>query len=164
MAFLNSWLIKIGLMSQPVQWLTNTSYLVPVVIFVLLWGSIGTSFLAFIAGLQNVDRSLYEAGAVDGITNRWQELWYITLPSIRGMLMFGAIMSITSSFSIGPTIDSICGNPSTDYAAWTLMNHLTDYGTVRFEMGYACTIATLLFIVMVALNQIIQKLLSKVGS
>jgi multiple sugar transport system permease protein len=162
--FLNSWLIKIGLMSQPVQWLTDTSYLVPVVIFVLLWGSIGTSFLAFIAGLQNVDRSLYEAGAVDGITNRWQELWYITLPSIRGMLMFGAIMSITSSFSIGPTIDVICGNPSTDYAAWTLMNHLTDYGTVRFEMGYACTIATLLFIVMVALNQVIQKLLSKVGS
>ena len=161
--YLNAYLLKLGLLSSPVQWLTDTDYLVQVVIFILLWGSIGNSFLAFIAGLQNVDASLYEAGAVDGITNRWQELWYITLPSIRGMLMFGAILSITGSFSIGPTITQLCGNPSTDYKAWTLMNHLTDYGTVRFEMGYACSIATVLFIVMVGLNKLIQRLLAKVG-
>ena len=161
--FFNAWLLKTGFISQPVQWLTDTKYLLPVVIFILLWGSLGTSFLAFIAGLQNVDRSLYEAGAVDGITNRWQELWFITLPGIRGMLMFGAIISITNSFGIGPTIDAICGNPSTDYKAWTIMNHLTDYGTVRFDMGYACAIATVLFIIMVGLNKVIQKLLAKVG-
>lgn len=161
--YLNSYLLKLGLIASPIQWLTDTKYLVGVVIFVLLWGSIGNSFLAFIAGLQNVDRSLYEAGAVDGITNRWQELWYITLPSIRGMLMFGAIMSITGAFGVGPVITQLCGNPSTDYAAWTLMNHLTDYGTVRFEMGYACTIATVLFVIMVGLNKVIQRLLVKVG-
>lgn len=161
--YLNAYLLKLGLIAQPIQWLTDTGYLVQVVIFVLLWSSIGNSFLAFIAGLQNVDTTLYEAGAVDGIKNRWQELWYITLPSMRGMLMFGAILSITGAFSIGPVITDLCGNPSTDYAAWTLMNHLTDYGTVRFEMGYACSIATVLFIVMVGLNKMIQRLLAKVG-
>lgn len=161
--YLNAYLLKFGLIAQPVQWLTDTRYLIPVVIFVLLWGSIGNSFLAFIAGLQNVDSALYEAGAVDGITNRWQELWYITLPGIRGMLMFGAIISITGAFGVGPAITALCGNPSTDYAAWTLMNHLTDYGTVRFEMGYACSIATVLFLVMVGLNKLIQRLLAKVG-
>ncbi len=161
--YLNSWLMKFGIINSPVQWLTDTSTIKTVVIIVVLWSSLGVSFLSFIAGLQNVDRSLFEAGAVDGIKNRYQELWYITLPSMSGQLLFSAVMAITSSFNIGPAITTLCGFPSSNYAAHTIMHHLTDYGSIRYEMGYACAIATILFLFMVGANIAVQKLLSKVG-
>lgn len=160
---LNAYMMKIGLLSGPVQWLYDEKYLVACVLIVILWSSLGTSFLSFIAGFQNVDRTLYEAGAVDGVRNRWQELWFITLPTMRPQLLFGAVMSITSSFGIGDAITALCGFPSTNYAAHTLMHHLTDYGNTRFQMGYACAIATLLFLMMIVINKIIQNLLQKVG-
>ena len=161
--FLNAYLMKIGIILEPIQWLTDTKYIVPVIIFIILWSSLGTSFLTFIAGFQNIDRSLFEAAAVDGIKNRWQELWFITLPYIRPQLMFGAVMSITSSFGIGDAITGLVGYPSTNYVAHTIMHHLNDFGNIRFEMGYACAIAVILFIVMVSANQVVQKMLAKVG-
>ena len=161
--YLNSWLMKFGVINSPVQWFTDTATIKIVVIIVVLWSSLGVSFLSFIAGLQNVDRSLFEAGAVDGIKNRYQELWYITLPSMSGQLLFSAVMAITSSFNIGPIITTLCGFPSSNYAAHTIMHHLTDYGSIRYEMGYACAIATVLFLFMVGANIAVQKLLSKVG-
>lgn len=160
---MNSVLISLGLIADPIQWLTDASYMSGVVIVVVLWQSLGAGFLSFIAGLQNVDKTLYEAGAVDGISNRWQELYFITFPAMRPQLMFGAVMSVTSSFGIGTIITALVGFPSTDYAVHTLVHHLEDYGSIRFEMGYACTIATLLFLLMVGANKLIQKLLSKVG-
>lgn len=123
----------------------------------------GTAFLSFIAGLQVVDRSLYEAGAVDGVKNRWQELWYITLPSMKSQLMFGAIMAITGSFGFGAIVDALAGNPSVDYCAWTITHHLNDYGGTRFEVGYASAIAVVLFALMFGSNLLVKKLLSKLG-
>ncbi len=160
---MNSVLISLGLVADPIQWLTDASYMPAVVVTVVLWQSLGAGFLSFIAGLQNIDRTLYEAAAVDGISNRWQELYFITFPSMRPQLMFGAVMTITSSFGIGAVISALVGFPSTDYAVHTIVHHLEDYGNVRFEMGYACAIATLLFLLMVGANKMVQKLLSKVG-
>lgn len=160
---LNAYLMQLGVLTEPIQWLYDADYLVGCVLVVILWSSLGTSFLSFIAGYQNVDRTLYEAGAVDGIKNRWQELWFITLPTMRPQLLFGAVMSITASFGIGDAITALCGMPSTNYAAHTLMHHLSDYGTTRFQMGYACAIATVLFLMMVLCNRIVQTLLQKVG-
>ncbi len=134
-----------------------------IIIIVQLWLSLGTSFLAFIAGLQTVDKTLFEAGAVDGIRNRWQELWYITLPSMRPQLMFGAVIQITASFAVADVAMNLAGFPSVQYSAHTVVTHLIDYGTIRFEMGYASAIATVLFIMMLGSNLIIQKLLRKVG-
>ena len=162
--YINALLMNWGIINQPVQWLTDPQTMLPVVILVMLWMSLGSGFLGGGAGLQTVDRSMYEAGYVEGIRNRWQELWYITLPSMKPQLLFGAVMSITSSFSAGDVTTALCGFPSTDYAAHTMLNHLNDYGNIRFEMGYACAIATLLFIMMVGCNQIIQRLLRKVGT
>ena len=162
--FFNAYLMKLGIISMPVQWLTDTSTLLPVLIFILLITSMGTGFLTLVAGFSNIDRTLFEAGAVDGIRNRWQELWYITLPYIRPQLLIASVLSITSSFGIGAAIDVLCGNPSSEYKAWTIMNHLNDMGNVRLEMGYACAIATFLFVFMVAVNALIQKLIAKVGN
>lgn len=161
--FLNSYLIKLRIILEPIQWLTDENYMILVLIIIILWSSLGTGFLAFVAGFQNVDKTLYEAGAVDGIKNRWQELWFITLPYMKPQLLFGAVMSITGSFSIGPTISALAGFPSTNYAAHTIMNHLDDYGGIRFEMGYACAIATILFVIMITVNKLVQRLISGVG-
>lgn len=162
--YLNSWLISMGMIVTPISWFTNPSYMTGAIITVVLWASLGVGFLAFIAGLQNVDKTLYESGAVDGIKNRYQELWFITLPSMKGQLLFSAVMSITASFGIGDIISALCGFPSSNYAAHTIMNHLTDYGSIRYEMGYACAIATILFLVMIITNSIVQKILSKIGT
>ena len=161
--FVNAWLTRLGFITSPVLWLQSKSTMVGVIILILLWASLSTSFLAFIAGFQTIDASLYEAAAVDGIRTRWQELWYITLPCIKPQLMFSAVMSITSSFGVGPVITALCGYPTTDYAAHTVMNHLTDYGTIRFEMGYASAIAVFLFFMMVGTNLLIKHFLSRVG-
>ncbi|MEG0386760.1 MAG: sugar ABC transporter permease, partial [Niameybacter sp.] len=161
--YLNAILLNLGLVNAPVRWLTDPKYMLGVVIIVQLWMSLGAGFLSFVAGFKMVDQSQYEAGYIDGIKNRWQELWFITFPSMRPQLMFGAVMTITSSFTVADVTAQLCGSPSTDYAAHTILNHLNDYGGVRFDMGYACAIATILFITMLTLNQIIQKLLHKLG-
>src|SRR5690606_18122042 len=132
-------------------------------IVVQLWMSLGTSFLAFIAGLQTLDPTIIEAGAVDGIKNRWQELWYIVLPSMRPQLLFGAVMQITSSLAVADVSIALAGFPSVNYAGHTIVTHLMDYGTIRFEMGYASAIATVLFGLMIGTNLVTQKLLRKVG-
>ena len=160
---LNSMLLDLGIITQPIAWLYNSNYMQGAIIVVVLWSSLGAGFLAFIAGFQTIPKDYYEAAAVDGLKNRFQELWFITLPSMRGQLMFGAIMSITTSFQIGDVVTTLCGFPSTNYAAHTIMNHLNDYGTIRYQMGYACAIATVLFVIMVGSNKLIQKLISKVG-
>lgn len=160
---LNSLLSRLGLISGPIDWLHNTDYMMLSVVLVSIWLSLGTSFLSFIAGLQNTDHSLIEAGAIDGIRSRWQELWYIVLPGMRNQLMFGAVMSITSSFGMGAIITQLCGFPSTNYAVHTLAHHLADYGGQRYEMGYASAIAVVLFLLMIVANQIIQKLLRRLG-
>lgn len=161
--YLNGFLIKFGFMLEPIQWLTNEKYILPIIMIVQLWLSLGTSFLAFIAGLQTIDKSLIEAGAIDGIRNRWQELWFITLPSMRPQLMFGAVMQITSSFAVADISVALAGFPSVNYAGHTIVTHLMDYGTIRFEMGYASAIATVLFAMMLGANKLTQRLLRKVG-
>lgn len=133
-------------------------------ILVALWMSFGTSFLSFIAGLQGIDKSLYESGAIDGIRNRWQELWYITLPSIKPQLMFGAVLAITGAFGVYDVSVNLAGFPSVQYAAHTFVTHLADYGNIRFEMGYASAIATVLFVIMVGCNKLVNLLLKKIGT
>ncbi|MGC6584870.1 sugar ABC transporter permease [Paenibacillus sp. FSL W7-1279] len=161
--YVNGFLMKLGVILEPIQWLQDERYVLWIVMLVQLWLSLGVSFLAFIAGLQSIDRTLFEAGSVDGIRNRWQELWYITLPSMRPQLLFGAVIQISSSFAIAEVSIALAGFPSVNYAAHTVVTHLMDYGSIRFEMGYASAIATVLFVIMVGTNVIVQKLLRKVG-
>ena len=162
--YLNSILMELALIDAPKLWLLDPNLMMPVIIIVILWMSMGTGFLSFVAGLQGVDRSMYEAGYVDGIRNRWQELYYITLPSMKPMLLFGAVMSITSAFNVCDVPRALAGYPSTDYAARTIVTHLFDYGFSRFEMGYASAIATVLFLLMILCNKAIQSMLRKVGT
>ena len=162
--WVNATLLELGLIDEEINWFQREEYAMPLCIVVSLWTSLGTAFLSFIAGLQGVDASLYEAGAVDGIKNRWQELYYITLPSMKPQLMFGAVMSITGAFGYGAIVTALCGFPSVNYSAHTIMHHLEDYGGQRYEIGYSSAIAVVLFVIMVGANAIVKKILSKVGT
>lgn len=159
--YLNSFLIELGIINSPVQWLTDGRYVLGVTIVVQLWISLGAGFLALLAGFQNIDHSLYEAAAIEGIRTKWQELIYIVIPSMGPQMMFAAVMQIVSSFTAGTVAQSLVGFPSTDYKAHTIMTHAYDYGWVRFEMGYAAAICMILFIAMFICNKLISKALGK---
>ncbi len=161
--YANAILMNLGFIDNPILWLKDPDYMLLIIILVQLWLSLGVSFLAFIAGLQSVDKTLYEAGAIDGIRNRWQELWFITLPSMKPQLLFGAVMQITTSLAIAEVSMQLVGFPSIQYAGHTIVTHLIDYGSTRFDLGYASAIATLLFLIMMSANIIVRSILRRVG-
>ncbi|MGF7143689.1 multiple sugar transport system permease protein [Anaerotaenia torta] len=161
--YLNGILLRYEIINEAIVWMKTAKWIMPFLIIVQLWLSLGTGFLAFIAGLQTVDKSLYEAAALDGVKNRWQELWFVTLPAMKPQLMFGAVMQITQSFAVADISINLAGNPSVNYSGATVVTHLLDYGSTRFEMGYASAIATILFLLMVGTNKFVQKLLRRVG-
>ncbi len=156
---LNGLLMKLGFLDSPILWLQDTDYMLACVIVVQLWLSLGTSFLSFLAGFKTVDTTLYEAGAIDGVHNRFQEIWFLTIPQMKPQLLFGAVMQISSSFAVGAVSETLCGNPSVNYAAHTIINHVSDYGNIRYELGYACAVSTVLLMVMLIVNKVINKLL-----
>lgn len=157
--YINSFLLSLGIITEPVVWLKTESYLMTIVIIVQLWQSMGVSFLSNISGLQNVSRDMYEAGAIDGIRNRWQELRYITLPAMQPMLLFSAVMQIQSSFSASTIMIELAGYPSKGNAVDTIVSLMTDMATVRYELGYACAMSVVLFVMMVAARLLVGKIL-----
>lgn len=161
--YINALLLSLGIITSPIQWLSNANAIVPIVVAVQLWSSMGVSFLANISALQNVNPELYEAGAVDGIRNRWQELWYITLPGMKSMLLFSAVMTIASAFSISSIITQLAGYPTVNYAADTIVSYLNDVGSVKYEMGYASALSVILFALMFGTRKLFVSLLNKVG-
>ncbi len=161
--YINSFLMSTGLITEPIVWLKEPQYIFAIVIIVQLWQSMGISFLANISGLQNIDTGLYEAGMIDGIKSRWQEVRYITLPSMKHMLLFSAVMQIQSSFSISAVAIELAGFPSIQYAADTLVSHMSDVGSVRYELGYASAISTVLFVIMIVMRVFIGKILNVVS-
>ncbi len=162
--YLNGVLLKYGIISERILWLSDSKFILPVVIIVSVWMSLGVGFLSFVAGIKGVDEAQYEAAAIDGIKNRWQELWYVTLPNMKPQLLFGAVMSITNALSVGEMANLLVGFPSPNYASHSIVNHLNDYGLIRMEMGRASAIAVILFFIMITCNLLFQKFLSKVGT
>lgn len=160
----NGLLISWGIQDEPINFFRDERFILPILLIVQLWMSLGVGFLAFIAGLQTVDKALYEAGAVDGILNRWQELWFITLPSMKPQLLFAAVMQITTSFAVADIVTMLAGLPTVNYAGDTIVTHLQDIGWIRFEMGYASAVATILFLLMIGANRGVQRFLRKVGT
>jgi len=158
---LNNLLLQMKLIKEPVYWLTDTNYNFTIVIIVVLWMSFGTGFLSFISGLQTLDPVYYEAASIDGLKNRWQELYYVTFPQMGPQLLFGAVMTISSSFAIGAQCAALTGNPSTDYSTHTILLHMQDYANTRFELGYASAIAVVLFVIMLLSWMLIQKVLKQ---
>ena len=144
---LNSWLISLGVITDPIIWLVNTKYLLAIVIIIGLWSSMGIGFLSMIAGILNTDETLYEAAAIDGVSNRFQEMIYITIPQMKPQMLFAAVMAIVGAFQNGTISTLLTGNPSPGYAAQLIVNHIEDYGFQRYEMGYAAAVSVVLLLI-----------------
>lgn len=157
---INNVLMRLGLISDPILWNQDVDLILPVCIFIQIWMGMGTGFLVFMAGLQNVNQELYEAGAIDGLNSRFAELWYITLPQMKPQLLFGAINTISGSFGVFDIISSFAGFPSPNYAGHTLVAHIFDYAFVRYEMGYASAISVILFLITFLFGKLVMFLLS----
>ncbi len=157
---INNALINIGIIAEPILWNRDPKTIIPVIIIISVWMSMGTGFLVFLAGLQSVPNELYEAGDIDGIKNKFQQLWYITLPLVRPQLLFGAINSIVMSFAVFDVSVGVAGMPSPNYAGHTIVTHLFDYAFIRFQMGYASGVAVVLFGLTFILGRISFRLLA----
>lgn len=157
--YLNSWLMKLGLITTPIQFLSDVNWIMPVIIIISLWSSLGTGFLSFVAGFTNVDRELYDAAAVDGITSRFQRLLYVDIPQTMPQLLFAAVLQITGSFTVGSISQQVVGHPSPSDAGLTIMLHLADYSGTRFEVGYASAIAVVLSVLILGLGRICFRVL-----
>ena len=157
---LNSWLISLGVITDPIIWLTDARYLLPIVVIIGLWSSMGIGFLSMIAGILNADESLYEAAAIDGVKNRFQEMIYITIPQMKPQMLFAAVMAIVGAFQNGMISSLLTGNPSPGYAAQLLVNHIEDYGFLRYEMGYAAAVSVALLLIVQLFSKAANSLLT----
>ncbi|WP_282940999.1 sugar ABC transporter permease [Paenibacillus sp. RC67] len=155
LGYLNSILLQIGFIDEPLLWVTDKAYLMNSMIVVTLWSSMGVGFLAMMAGILNVNPELYEAGRIDGMSSRLQEIWYITIPSMKPQMLFGAVMAIVSTFKAGAIGVELSGQtPTPQYAGHLIINHIDDYGFIRFEMGYAAAISVFLLVLMYLSNKL----------
>lgn len=144
---LNSWLMSLGVINEPIIWLVSVDYVLPIVIIIGLWSSMGIGFLSMIAGILNSDESLYEAAAIDGVKNRFQEMIYVTIPQMKPQMLFAAVMAIVNAFQNGTISALLVGNPSPSYASQLIVNHIEDYGFLRYEMGYAAAVSVALLLI-----------------
>lgn len=157
--YLNSWLLNLGIINEPIIWLVDSNYLLPIVIIVALWSSMGVGFLAMLAGILNADETLYEAAAIDGVKNSFQEVWYITIPTMKPQMLFGAVMAIVGTFQNGLIGVQLSGsNPTPNYAAQLIVNHIEDYGFIRYEMGYAAAVSVVLLGIVWIFSSVSKKL------
>ncbi|MDD6639167.1 MAG: sugar ABC transporter permease [Lachnospiraceae bacterium] len=158
---LNSWLMNLGIINEPIIWLVSEKYLLPIVIVIGLWSSMGIGFLSMIAGILNSDESLYEAAAIDGVKNRFQEMIYITIPQMKPQMLFAAVMAIVGAFQNGLISTLLTGNPSPGYAAQLIVNHIEDYGFIRYEMGYAAAVSVVLLLIVQIFSKAANSLLTE---
>ena len=155
---LNSWLMSLGIITEPIIWLVSADYVLPIVIIIGLWSSMGIGFLSMIAGILNADESLYEAAAIDGVKNRFQEMIYVTIPSMKPQMLFAAVMQIVNAFQNGSVSTMLAGNPTPGYAAQLIVNHIEDYGFIRYEMGYAAAVSVALLLIVQIFSKVSTKL------
>lgn len=157
--YLNSFLLSLNVIQAPIQWLQSPQYLMTIMIVVTLWSSMGVGFLAMLAGLLDINPELYEAGALDGISNRWQEIFHITIPSMKPQMLFGAVMAIVGTFQAGTIGVALSGsNPTPQYAGQLIVNHIEDYGFLRYEMGYAAAISVVLLLMVLLFTRLANRL------
>ena len=162
--YLNALLLKLDVIQSPITWLSDSRYLMMIMIIVSLWSSMGIGFLSMLAGILNVNKELYEAAHIDGVRNRIQEIIYITIPAIKPHLMFGAIMAIVNAFQNGSIGVQLSGaNPTPGYAGQLIVTHAEEYAFVRYEMGYSAALSVILLIIVWGVSQLSKKLFAEKG-
>lgn len=144
---INHFLLKLGL--QPIDWLLSPTWTLPAIMIMSIWAGLGYNMILFLAGLQAIPNSLYEAADADG-AGAMSKFWHITLPLLRPTMTYAVIMSTIASFQVFEQVYIMAGSTSAGVGgvldcALTIVAYLYDSGFQRFMMGYASAIAYLLF-------------------
>lgn len=156
---INGILLNWGIIDSPIQFLQSTTYILPLMVVITLWSSMGVGFLSILAGIINNDQEIYEAAYVDGLKNNFQEMIYITIPSMKPAMLFATVMAIVNTFSVGQVgVDLTGSNPTPQYAGQTFVTHISDYGLSQYEMGYAAALSVVLILIIFAVSKIANKL------
>lgn len=157
--YLNSILLNLNLIKEPINWLQDPQYLMSIMIIISLWSSLGVGFLAMLSGILNINSELYEAACVDGMRNRFQEIFYITIPMMKPQMLFGAVMAVVNTFTVGAIGVTLSGsNPTPQYAGQLIVNHIDDYAYNKYEIGQAAAVSVILLLIILLITKIAYKL------
>lgn len=142
----------------PQLWLQSTSQAMPAIILMSVWGGVGGTMLIYLAGLQGIPESLYEAARVDGASNL-QILFLITIPLLAPVTLYVLVTSIIGSFQIfGPIYAMTAGGPA--FATTTVVHQIYINGFRYFDMGYASAQSWVLFVLLLGLSIINMRLMT----
>jgi len=147
---INATLKSMGMSTIP--WLSSPTLAKPSLIIIHMWAQ-GTAMVIFLAALQDVPRSLYDAALVDG-ANRWQRFWHVTIPMTTPAILFVMLTSLIGMFqyfTLGWLLTQGAPNNSTEFYSMYLYRNAFVY----FKMGYASALAWLLFLIIVAFTVLI---------
>ncbi len=136
----NSWLLQLGI--NPIPWLSSTVWAMPVLILLSTWKQLGFNLVVFLAGLQTIPQSLYEAAELDG-ANDWAKFWYITLPGLRPTIIFATITTAIFTLRSFEQVYIITGGGPLN-STNILVYYIYEQAFARFEFGYAAAAATIL--------------------
>ena len=141
---INAILIQFG--GEAIPWTLDTNLAMPVIALTTVWWTVGFNTLVFLAGLQGIDESLYDAAKVDG-ANRWQLFRHITIPSLRRPMTFVMVLQVIASFQIFGQVDVITsGGPSG--ATRTIVYYIYERSFDFWQLGYGSSMAFVLFIIL----------------
>ena len=154
---INSWLVGIGIVKENVNWLGQPGTAKAVIIIALLWRWTGYNMVFFLAGLQNIDYSVYEAANIDGASG-WQTFWSITVPLLKPVIVMTGIMSINGTLQLfDESVNLTNGGPANTTITMShyIYNNSLGQGVANF--GYASALAFVVFILVAVLAFINMK-------
>ncbi|NQU95640.1 MAG: sugar ABC transporter permease [Candidatus Omnitrophica bacterium] len=145
---INHILIRVGL--QPVDWLMSPVWTLPAIMIMSIWASLGYNMILFLAGLQTIPKTVYEAADIDG-ANVFDKFWHITLPLLKPFTVFVVIIGFITSFQVFERVyimtQSELGIGGVLDSALTVVAYLYDMGFRKFKMGYASALGYIVFVV-----------------
>jgi multiple sugar transport system permease protein len=136
----NALLSSIGI--EPIPWLGSTTWAMPVLILLSIWKQLGFNMVVFLAGLQAIPPSRYEAAELDG-AGAWQQFWHITLPGLRPTLVFATITTAIFTLRSFEQVYVITGGGPLN-STNLLVYYIYDEAFAQFDFGYAAAAATVL--------------------
>lgn len=131
------------------SWFSSTTWVLPSFLIVAMWLSAGGAYMiTFLAGLQDIPPELYEAAEIDG-AGKWAKFWNVTLPMLSPVILFNMVLKVIGTLSAFSII-FVCTGGGPGYASWFYVLHIYSNAFRWVEMGYACTLAWIFFLILLA--------------
>lgn len=158
---INSILISMGVFKEPVQWLAEQAYTLPIAMMLTTWLGLGYYMMIFLAGLQNIPEELYDAAVIDGC-NAWQKHWHVSLPGLRPQITFVAVISSLAALQVFNEIFTLTGGlGGVNFSGLTMVFYLWRQAFRLNHAGMASAIAMVLLVITLAFSILNIRLLER---